>query len=133
MVGFRHLLWISQPPWWYSYTFYRHHNLLGGILTLSIDTTASLVVFSTFYRHHILHGGIQTLHIDITASLVVCIFLLCRQHSLPGGSQYFNRHHSFPWWYLVFPIDNIAPPSGIQTLPIDITASLMAFLFFLLT
>ena len=140
LVALRLFLYSSQFPWLYTDYLYTHHSLPGGTHSIPLLITISL-------------GETQTTPILITVPLVVLRPSICSSqsalwysdypythHSLPGGSlPYPFIHHSLPcllgpslytsqstWWYSNYPYKYHGLPYGIQTIPLDITASLIA-------
>ena len=89
-------LYSSQFAWWYSDYPYTHHSLPGGTQTIPIPITVSLVILRQF----------------ITAALAVLRLSLYTSQS--------------PWWYSKYPYKHHSLPFGTQTIPIDITAFLIA-------
>ena len=106
-------LYALQSPCWYSDYHFTHHSLSGGPQTISISITVYLVV--------------QLISIFITVSLVVLRLSLYSSLSLWWYSDYPYTHHSLFGNTGISdrPFTHHSLPGGTQTIPMNITVSLV--------
>ena len=123
-------LYSSQSPWWYSGYSYTHQSLPGGIQTIHILITVSLVVvrLSIYssqyypYNHHGLPPGTQTIPVLNRVSLVVLRLFLYSSQSPWCYSDYPYTHHSFPG-SSNYPFIKHSLPGGTHTIPMLIQST----------
>ena len=154
LVVLRLSLYSSQPPWWYSDYSFTHHSLPDGTKTTPILNTVSVVVlrlsqyttqshlcYSDYPNtHHSLSDGTQTIPILITIYLVaqtipilITVSLVVLRESLYASQSlwwhlYIRPSHfssQSPRLYLDYPYTHYSLPGGTQTIPMNITVSLV--------
>ena len=107
----RQSLYSSQSTWWLRQSLY------------SSQSPSSYPDYP--FTHHSLPGGTRTIPILITVSLVVLRLRQFITAALPVLRLSLYTSQS-PWWYSKYPYKHHSLPNGTRTIPIDITASLIA-------